>query len=146
LKLFADEAIDRQIVESLRSAGIDVTYAAETDAAVADDVLLQKASAQSRLFVTSDKDFGELVYRLGKATEGVLLLRLSGLSASAESAARGGGRNPAGGGVTRGVLGPFCRSTSDTQTRCPEVKDGTPEDFYAYSPYGETVALRGEMA
>ena len=82
MKLFADEAIDRQIVESLRSAGIDVTYAAETDAAVADDVLLQKASAQSRLFVTSDKDFGELVYRLGKATEGVLLLRLSGLSAS----------------------------------------------------------------
>jgi NAD(P)-dependent dehydrogenase (short-subunit alcohol dehydrogenase family) len=33
LRLFADEAVDRQIVESLRSAGIDVSYAAETDAA-----------------------------------------------------------------------------------------------------------------
>jgi len=82
LRLFADEAVDRQIVESLRSAGIDVSYAAETDAAAIDEVVLQKATAESRLLVTSDKDFGELVYRLGKANEGVLLLRLSGLSAN----------------------------------------------------------------
>lgn len=81
MKLFADEAVDRQIVESLRSAGIDVTYAAETDAAAVDEFVLQKAANESRLLVTSDKDFGELVYRLGKANEGVLLLRLSGLSA-----------------------------------------------------------------
>ena len=73
MRLFADEAVDRQIVESLRSAGIDVSYAAETDAAVVDEVVLQKATAESRLLVTSDKDFGELVYRLGKANEGVLL-------------------------------------------------------------------------
>jgi len=78
LKLLADEAVDRQIVESLRSAGLDVSYAAETDAAVIDEVVLQKATAESRLLVTSDKDFGELVYRLGKANEGVLLLGCPG--------------------------------------------------------------------
>jgi post-segregation antitoxin (ccd killing protein) len=53
LRLFADEAVDRQIVESLRSAGIDVSYAAETDAAAIDEVVLQKATAESRLLVTS---------------------------------------------------------------------------------------------
>ena len=61
---------------------MDVTYAAESDPAATDEVLLRKANAESRLLLTSDKDFGELVYRLGRATEGVLLVRLSGLPAT----------------------------------------------------------------
>ena len=81
MKLYADEGVDWQIVEALRAAGLDVAYAAETDPAVADDALLGKAAAEGRLLVTSDKDFGELVHRLGKASEGVMLIRLSGLSA-----------------------------------------------------------------
>ena len=81
MKLYADEGIDRQIVEALRSAGFDVAYAAESDRGVADDALLAKAATEGRLLLTSDKDFGELVYRLGKATDGVVLIRLVGLSA-----------------------------------------------------------------
>lgn len=80
MKLYADEGVDLQIVEALRSAGLDVAYAAETDTAATDEYLLQRAAAEARLLITSDKDFGELVYRLGKLTEGVLLLRLSGVS------------------------------------------------------------------
>ena len=81
MNLYADEGIDRQIVDALRGAGFDVAYAAESDPAVADDALLAKAAAEGRLLLTSDKDFGELVYRLGKASDGVVLIRLSGLSA-----------------------------------------------------------------
>jgi len=81
LKLYADEGVDRQIVDALRSAGFDVAYAAEIDPSVADDALLAKAAAEGRLLLTSDKDFGELVYRLRRANEGVLLIRLAGLSA-----------------------------------------------------------------
>ena len=81
MKLYADEAVDRQIVDALRAVGVDVSYAAETDPAVIDEQLLARAAAESRLLVTSDKDFGELVYRLRKASKGVLLVRLSGLSA-----------------------------------------------------------------
>jgi predicted nuclease of predicted toxin-antitoxin system len=81
LKLYADEGIDRQIVDALRRAGFDVAYAAETDPSSTDDSLLGKAAAERRLLLTSDKDFGELVYRLGKANDGVVLVRLSGLSA-----------------------------------------------------------------
>ena len=81
MKLYADEGIDRQIVDALRTGGLDVAYAAESDPSVADDALLAKAAAEGRLLLTSDKDFGELVYRLGKASEGVMLIRLAGLSA-----------------------------------------------------------------
>lgn len=80
MKLYADEGIDRQIVDALRGAGFDVAYAAESDPSVADDALLAKAVAEGRLLVTSDKDFGELVFRLGKINDGVVLIRLSGLS------------------------------------------------------------------
>jgi predicted nuclease of predicted toxin-antitoxin system len=81
LKLYADEGVDRPIVIALRAAGIDVAYAAESEPATLDEVLLQKAVAEERLLVTTDKDFGEIVFRLGKASKGVLLIRLSGLSA-----------------------------------------------------------------
>ena len=83
-KLAAGETIE-QIVEALRAAGLDVAYAAETDPAAADDVILGKAALERRLLVTSDKDFGELVHRLGKASEGVMLIRLSGLSADTKA-------------------------------------------------------------
>lgn len=80
MKLYADEGVDRQIVVVLRAAGFDVAYAAEIDPAVADEFILEKAVAEDRLLLTSDKDFGELVYRLGKASAGVMLIRLAGLS------------------------------------------------------------------
>ncbi len=85
MKLYADEGIDRQIVEGLRRAGFDVAYAAESDPSLADDSILAKATAEGRLFLTSDKDFGELVYRLEKANEGVVLVRLAGLSADVKA-------------------------------------------------------------
>lgn len=81
MKLYADEGVDRQIVDGLRGAGFDVAYAAESSPSVTDDALLAKAAAEGRLFLTADKDFGELVYRLGKINEGVVLIRLAGLSA-----------------------------------------------------------------
>jgi predicted nuclease of predicted toxin-antitoxin system len=85
LKLYADEGIDRQIVDALRSAGFDVAYAAESDPSVADDALLAKAAAEGRLLLTSDKDFGELVFRLKKINDGVVLIRLFGLSAGSKA-------------------------------------------------------------
>lgn len=82
MKLYADEGVDRQIVEALRAAGFDVAYAAEIDPSAADDEVLGKAAAEGRVLLTTDKDFGELVYRLGKASKGVVLIRLAGLSST----------------------------------------------------------------
>lgn len=45
-----------------------------------DSEILTIADEQSRIVVTMDKDFGELVYSLGKRHSGVLLLRLESAS------------------------------------------------------------------
>jgi len=41
-----------------------------------DEQILERAVSQDRILVTNDKDFGEMIYRGGRAHQGVLLLRL----------------------------------------------------------------------
>lgn len=81
MRLLADESVDRPIVERLRRAGYEVDYVAEFDPGIIDDVVIERARVQSSLLVTADKDFGELVFRLQRVSSGVVLIRLSGLSA-----------------------------------------------------------------
>lgn len=76
-----DEGVDKHIVETLRSQKHQVTYIAEADPGVTDDVVLVTANQKNALLITSDKDFGEMVYRQGSLFNGVLLLRLFGLTA-----------------------------------------------------------------
>lgn len=45
-----------------------------------DPGVLARAVAESRILLTDDKDFGELVVREGRPHRGVVLLRLAGLS------------------------------------------------------------------
>lgn len=78
--LLADENVDRAIVDRLRIDGFDVVWIAETAPAAEDEHVLALATADARVLVTSDKDFGELVFRQGRANAGVVLIRLPGLS------------------------------------------------------------------
>lgn len=80
MRFLADESVDRQIVDRLRQDGHVVRYVAETEPGVSDDIVLQMANQEADLLVTADKDFGELVFRQGRFTRGILLVRLAGLS------------------------------------------------------------------
>ena len=79
MKWVADENIDRQIVEALRADDHQVFYVLETAPTAADEDVLAMASDESALLLTADKDFGELVYRQGRASAGVVLIRLAGI-------------------------------------------------------------------
>ena len=85
MNLLADESVDGPIVERLRQQGHDVVYVAELSPSINDDQVLRHANERGALLLTADKDFGELVFRLGKAHGGVVLLRLAGLPAAAKS-------------------------------------------------------------
>lgn len=80
MKLLADEGVDRQIVVRLRQEGYDVLYIAELDPGIDDVFVLEQASQSGSLLLTADKDFGELIFRQGKARGGVVLLRFAGLA------------------------------------------------------------------
>jgi predicted nuclease of predicted toxin-antitoxin system len=81
VNFLADESVDRPIVDSLRQRGHDVLYVAEMEPGISDDAVLDLANREGALLLTGDKDFGELVFRLGRFAPGVILLRLAGLSA-----------------------------------------------------------------
>lgn len=87
MNFVADENIDRQIVEALRDAGHNVIYIADTEPSIPDNVVFDRANESSALLITGDKDFGEIVFREKRLlSNGVVLLRLSGLSAQAKIA------------------------------------------------------------
>jgi len=85
VKFLADESVDRQIVDFLRQRGHHVLYVAEMEPGISDDSVLDLANHEGALLLTADKDFGELVFRLGRFALGVILIRLAGLSAMSKA-------------------------------------------------------------
>jgi predicted nuclease of predicted toxin-antitoxin system len=86
VKLLADEGAEAPTVTRLRSDGHDVTHdVTELAPGIADDAVLELANAEERVLLTTDKDFGELVFRLRRLPLGVLLLRLAGIGQEARA-------------------------------------------------------------
>jgi len=85
MNLLADEGVDRQVVLRLRQDGHDVVYVAEMEPGTDDARVLALANERSALLLTADKDFGELVFRMGRIHAGVILLRLAGFSPEAKA-------------------------------------------------------------
>jgi predicted nuclease of predicted toxin-antitoxin system len=83
--LLADENVDAPIVAALRVRGHRVNYVRELDPGIDDHAVLSLANAENSLLLTSDKDFGELVFRQRLVHSGVVLYRLAGLSMQRKS-------------------------------------------------------------
>ena len=81
----ADEGVDRPIVDRLRADGHEVHYVAEMDPGLDDETILRRANEADAPLITTDKDFGELIFRKQQGTQGVILIRLAGLSLEAKA-------------------------------------------------------------
>jgi len=62
------------VVRALRAAGHDVVAIAELDPAISDDAVFARSSADGRLLISEDKDFGRFAAAEGDFP-GVVLLR-----------------------------------------------------------------------
>ena len=82
MNLLADESVDRPIVDRLREDGHTIRYIADSDPGIDDDAVLHQANRSGAVLITADKDFSELVFRMGRIHTGVVLIRLAGLSAN----------------------------------------------------------------
>lgn len=80
MNFVADESVDQQIVERLRGEGHAVRYIVETGPGASDEDVLELAKHEGAILLTADKDFGEIVFRQRRITEGVLFMRLAGQS------------------------------------------------------------------
>ena len=85
MNLVADESVDKPIVDRLRQDGHKVLYVAELEPGLDDDAVLHQANRNDALLITADKDFGDLIFRVGEISAGVVLIRLAGISAEAKA-------------------------------------------------------------
>lgn len=75
MNFFADENVEREIVDWLRDEGHDVLWAAESFDGDPDEKILGTALLEKRIIITSDLDFGEHLFRLDQAAHGLLQMR-----------------------------------------------------------------------
>ena len=75
LKFLADESCDFAIVRRLRFSDYDVKAVVEDMSGAVDREIIRLASAEERILITEDKDFGEWVYAHKTITTGVILIR-----------------------------------------------------------------------
>lgn len=85
ISFLADECCPRAIVDCLRADGHDVRYAAETDRRSHDDHLLAIARAESRILITEDFDFGNLLVRDRLQATGIIIVFLPKLGPDARA-------------------------------------------------------------
>jgi predicted nuclease of predicted toxin-antitoxin system len=116
MRFAVDACIPAQLIRALVALGADVTSAAGRPA-IPDDVILADSMSEDRVLITSDKDFGELVFRQEKPAAGVILVRFDIVSEAlaAEIAKRIAALNDAG----RGAFTVLDRTTTRTR-RTPE--------------------------
>ncbi len=76
IKFFADVNIERLIIDGLLTQGYDVKSFLNFDKHADDSEIIRIAEKESRILLTNDKDFGELIYRQRLVSYGVILFRL----------------------------------------------------------------------
>jgi predicted nuclease of predicted toxin-antitoxin system len=86
MRFLADESCDFRVVRALRAAGHDVMAVVETAPGADDSTVIDLAVRERRIFVTEDRDFGQLVYAAAKPTPGVILIRFPSTARAALAA------------------------------------------------------------
>ena len=83
MRILTDENVPQSVLTWLRATGHDVMSASELGIGDPDTRWLTLAESEERLILTSDKDFGDLVFRDSLTSFGVLLLRLEDVAVPA---------------------------------------------------------------
>jgi predicted nuclease of predicted toxin-antitoxin system len=81
MRFLADENFPRRSADLLRSLGHDIETVAALARGARDLDVLRMASEGDRVLLTFDRDFGELVFRLGQPTRGIVFIRYDHLDA-----------------------------------------------------------------
>jgi predicted nuclease of predicted toxin-antitoxin system len=71
-----DECVDANLATLLHESGHDVVYMYEIAPREADTEVMNRAERETRLLLTEDKDFGDLVFRQARQVPGIVLLRI----------------------------------------------------------------------
>jgi len=76
MKFLVDECVGTTAALWLKSSGFDTVSIYDEQCGIKDDAVLHKAVKEDRILITSDKDFGDMIFRDKKFHVGIILLRL----------------------------------------------------------------------
>jgi predicted nuclease of predicted toxin-antitoxin system len=77
MRFLLDQSTDARLIAHLAQQGHDATRVARDDPhGLPDTAVLAIARVESRVLITDDRDFGELVSRLGQPHAAIIYLRL----------------------------------------------------------------------
>lgn len=76
MRFLVDECTGKRFATLLENEGYDVLFVGDIMPSASDEEIIRKAEEDNRILITDDKDFGELVFRLGRPTKGIILLRI----------------------------------------------------------------------
>ena len=83
MQFLADESCAWPVIFALRQAGRDVLAITEVEKRAVDERVIGRALSESRVFVTEDRDFGELVYAPRRSAGVPICFAMSSNSSSA---------------------------------------------------------------
>lgn len=76
MKFLVDECIGPSVARWLRSEGHEAYSITEESPGINDGTILSRAHREQLTLITTDKDFGELIFRQQLPHSGIILLRL----------------------------------------------------------------------
>ena len=76
IKFLADVNVEKPLVDYLSKQGYDIKWAPDYNCEMLDEDLLQLANQEKRIFITNDKDFGDLIFLQKKLKVGTILFRV----------------------------------------------------------------------
>jgi predicted nuclease of predicted toxin-antitoxin system len=79
MRFLSDENIPKSVLNWLRANGHDVVSATESGIGKVDSAWIEFALLETRLILTSDKDYGDLIFRDGMKSYGIVLLRFDSI-------------------------------------------------------------------
>src|SRR3989338_7201763 len=77
MRFLVDESVGKKFSDIIKNSGEDVLFVGDSMPEVDDEDVLSFANNENRIIITADKDFGELIFKLGKSSAGIILLRTS---------------------------------------------------------------------
>jgi len=75
MKFIVDECVGSSVSEFLKSNNHTVISVFDELRGWTDDDLLQKSNTENYILITSDKDFGEMIFKNQKPHKGIILIR-----------------------------------------------------------------------
>lgn len=88
MRFLVDECLSRYLVEYLQRSGHDVKWAQDVCPGAGDERVLALATAEDRIVISEDWDFGELVIRFGLPAKGVVIVPVQAFDESLEAIAK----------------------------------------------------------